>query len=407
MHAVTIRCDKGYLLPILLLASMALPGLRNTRAGAVSSAMSNQLPSASARYSDWSAPVNLGPNINSAFNEAHCAITHQGLSLYFSSNRPGGFGAADIYVSRRPSLDAPWGPPQNLGSSINSPNGEWPQNISPDDHWMFFTSDRPGGFGGLDIWVSHRADVNDDFGWEAPKNLGPSVNTSADEADPSYFVDPATGKATLYLTSTRPGGVGDNDIYQSTQNEDGSFNPPVLVPELSSPNFDGRMTVRYDGLEIIFASERPGGAGGLDFWVSTRQTTSDAWSPPINLGPVVNTPRDERAPNLSSDGMTLFFQSPREGGLGGADLWMTTRRAPWITSLSVVGRKLFVAGRNFDDGAVILLNGQEQRTRNDNQSPSTTLISKKAGKRIQPGDKVQVQDPNGTRSQEFNFSGVD
>ena len=89
------------------------------------------------------------------------------------------------------------------------------------------------------------------------------------------------------------------------------------------------------------------------------------------------------------------------------DLWMTTRRAPWITSLSVEGRKLFVSGRNFDDGAVILLKGQEQRTRNDAQNPSTTLISKKAGRKIQPGDKVQVQDPNGTLSQEFNFSGVD
>src|SRR5262245_27858317 len=380
MHAVTVTYYERYLLPILLLASMALPCLcSNTHAGVVSSAMSYQSPSASARYSDWSAPVNLGPNINSAFNETQCAITHQGLSLYFSSNRPGGFGAADIYVSRRPSLDAPWGPPQNVGPSMNSPGGEWPQSFSPDDHLMFITSDRPGGLGGLDIWVSHRPDANDDFGWEAPKNLGPSVNTSANDADPDYFVDPATGKATLYLTSNRPGGVGDNDIYQSTQDEDGSFNPPVLVSELSTPHFQGRMTVRYDGLEIIFASDRPGGAGSLDLWVSTRQTTSDAWSPPINLGPVVNTPSDERAPHLSSDGMTLFFQSSRAGGLGGPDQWMTTRRAPWITSLSVQGRKLFVSGRNFDDGAVILLNGQAQRTRNDDQNPKTTLISKKAG----------------------------
>jgi hypothetical protein len=406
MHAPTFTYHKDYLLAVLLLSSMVLADLLSITRGAVSFAMPDQSPSASARYSDWSAPVNLGPNINSAFNETQCTITHQGLSLYFSSNRPGGFGSADIYVSRRSGLDAPWGPPQNV-VSMNSPGGEWPQGFSPDDHWMFITSNRPGGFGGLDIWASHRADANDDFGWEAPKNLGPSVNTPADEADPDYFVDPATGKATLYLTSNRSGGVGDNDIYQSTQNEDGSFNPPVLVSELSAPHFEGRMTVRYDGLEIIFVSDRPGGAGDLDLWVSTRQATSDAWSPPINLSPIVNTPSDERAPNLSSDGMTLFFQSAREGGLGGPDQWMTTRRAPWITSLSVEGRKLFVSGRNFDDGAVILLNGQEQRTRNDNQNPSTTLISKKAGRRIKPGDRVQVQDPNGTLSQEFNFSGVE
>ena len=189
---------------------------------------------------------------------------------------------------------------------------------------MYLTSDRPG-FGGLDIWVSYRADTNDDFGWEAPKNLGPSVNTSADEADPFYFIDPATGKPTLYLTSTRPGGVGDNDIYQSTQNEDGSFNPPVLVPELSSPYFDGRMTVRYDGLEIIFSSDRPGGVGARDQWFSTRQTTADVWSTPANLGPVVNSSSADLAPSLSADGETLFFSSGRKGGFGNVDLWMTTR----------------------------------------------------------------------------------
>ncbi len=190
---------------------------------------------------------------------------------------------------------------------------------------MFFPSDRPGGFGGLDIWVSYRADINDDFGWEAPKNLGSWINTPADEADPFYFVDPATGRATFYFTSTRPGGIGDNDIYQSTQNEDGSFNPPVLVSELSSPYFDGRMTVRYDGLEIIFASDRPGGLGGRDLWFSTRQSTADAWSKPANLGPVVNSSSLELGQSLSADGKTLFFGSNRMGGFGGFDIWMTTR----------------------------------------------------------------------------------
>src|SRR5712691_5465430 len=320
---VTIMRKKGKSL-LTLLAGLVLLNLLPNTPGALHSVVLAQSPPATPQYSDWSAPVNLGPNINTASNDLQEAITHQGLSLYFSSPRPGGFGKADIYVSRRPSLDAPWGPAQNLGPTVNSPSGEWAQGFSPDDHWMGLTSDRPG-FGGLDIWVSYRADTNDDFGWEAPKNLGPSVNTSADEADPFYFIDPATGKATLYLTSTRPGGVGDNDIYQSTQNEDGSFNPPVLVPELSSPYFDGRMTVRYDGLEIIFSSDRPGGVGARDQWFSTRKTTADVWSTPANLGPVVNSSSADLAPSLSADGETLFFSSSRKGGFGNFDLWMTTR----------------------------------------------------------------------------------
>ncbi len=281
---------------------------------------------ANAQSSDWSTPVNLGPNINSASREIQVSITHQGLSLYFSSNRPGGFGQQDIYVSRRTSLNAPWGPAKNLGPTINSPNSDYPPNFSPDDHWMFFGSDRPGGFGGLDIWVSYRADINDDFGWEAPMNFGPSVNTSADEGDAFYFVDPATGKATLYFTSlNRPGAPGDWDIYQSTQNEDGSFNPAVLVPELSTPFRDTRMAIRYDGLEIIFSSDRPGGLGDVDLWFSTRQSTADVWSKPVNLGPVVNSSARDAAPYLSADGKTLFFSSTRVGGFGDVDLWVTTR----------------------------------------------------------------------------------
>ncbi len=354
--AVTITRKTGQLLLALLVSLVLLNLLSNTLAGTLYCVVLAQSPPATLQYSDWSAPVNLGPNINTASNDLQEAITHQGLSLYFSSPRPGGFGKADIYVSRRPSLDAPWGPAQNLGPTVNSPSGEWAQGFSPDAHWMYLTSDRPG-FGGLDIWVSYRADTNDDFGWEAPTNLGPSVNTSADEADPFYFIDPATGKPTLYLTSTRPGGVGDNDIYQSTQNEDGSFNPPVLVPELSSPYFDGRMTVRYDGLEIIFSSDRPGGVGGRDQWFSTRQTTSDLWSTPANLGAVANSSSGDLAPSLSADGETLFFSSSRKGGFGNVDLWMTTRtRLPIVKTRAITvavdnGCSATITASDVDDGS--------------------------------------------------------
>jgi hypothetical protein len=76
-----------------------------------------------------------------------------------------------------------------------------------------------------------------------------------------------------------------------------------------------------------------------------------------------------------------------------------------ISGASVVGKRLFVVGENFDPGAVILLDGEEQKTRNDDQKPKTTLIGKKAGKKIKPGDKLQVQNPSGTLSDEFTFTG--
>src|ERR1700730_7425436 len=121
-------------------------------------------------------PRNLGPTINSFNDEPQVAITHSGLSLYFSSDRPGGFGQLDLWVSHRTTLDAPWGEPQNLGSSINGRGQEFSPSFSPDDHWMFFPSGmRAGGFGGSDIYMTYRLDVTDDFGWQTPVNLGPSV----------------------------------------------------------------------------------------------------------------------------------------------------------------------------------------------------------------------------------------
>src|SRR5437868_1899373 len=355
--ALTIMRKAGQSFLTLLGSLVLLNLLSNIPAGTANSVVLAQSPPATPQYSDWSAPVNLGPNINTKSGEVQVSITHQGLSLYFSSNRPG-FGQSDIYVSRRTSLNAPWGPAKNLGATINSIFGDFPPSFSPDDHLMFFLSNRPGGFGDYDIWVSHRADINDDFSWEAPTNLGSPVNTSADENDATYFVDPATGKATLYFTSlSRLGGLGDFDIYQSTQNEDGSFNPAVLVSELSSPSRDTRMTIRPDGLEIMFSSDRPGGSGGIDLWYSTRQTTSDLWSTPVNLGPVVNSAVEDRPPSLSADGETVFFSSGRVGGFGLLDIWMTTRtRLPIVKTRAITvavdnGCSATISPSDVDDGS--------------------------------------------------------
>src|SRR5262245_44096344 len=135
-------------------------------------------------FSDWSAPTSLGPVVNSAFNDANAAVSKNGLSLYFNSSRPGGFGmpgppgANDLYVSHRNSVEEPWGPPTNLCALINTNRIEASAALSRDEHWLFFQSDRSGGFGGLDIWASYREHTHDDFDWQAPVNLGPGVNSA-------------------------------------------------------------------------------------------------------------------------------------------------------------------------------------------------------------------------------------
>src|SRR5947209_1997477 len=117
------------------------------------------------------------------------------------------------------------------------------------------------------------------------------------------------------------------------------------------------MSIRPDGLEFIFLSGRPGGSGGIDLWHSTRQTTSDVWSTPVNLGPIVNSSVEDRSPSLSADGETLFFSSGRVGGFGLLDIWMTTRtRLPIVKSRAITvavdnGCSASITASDVDDGS--------------------------------------------------------
>jgi hypothetical protein len=284
------------------------------------------LVAAEDKFGPWSNPVNLGPTINSKYVDERPAISRDNLSLYFDSDRPGGVGGTDIWVSQRTSVNDPWGMPQNLGPIINSAKNETTPALSPNGHWLFFGSDRPGGCGGIDIWASHRKDRDDDFAWEPPVNLGCTLNSAYDDDFPTLFVDNEEDVTLLYFASNRPGGLGGYSIYTSTMNEDGTFGPGVFVTELNSTLRDSRTTIRRDGLEIIFGSfNRPGGFGLQDLWVSTREDTEDPWSVPVNLGRVVNTAFQEGGPALSRDGTTLYFHSNRPGTFGDLDLYVTTR----------------------------------------------------------------------------------
>lgn len=288
------------------------------------------------RFSDWTAPVNLGPPVNTTLADVTPAISRDGLSLYFSAGTgPGNF---DIYVSRRASLDAAWGPPQNLGMTVNSVDHDVEPVLSIDGHRLYFTSNRDGGLGGEDLYVARRRDQRDDFGWEPPVNLGSGVNTAANEVSPTFYEDDATGTVAMYFESNRPGGSGNEDIYASTLLGDGTFGPAVLVGSLSSTFRERQPTVRKDGLEIFFASNRPelGRVGMLDLMVATRARTSDPWSPPVYVGPVVNGPFVDGSPGLSFDGTTLYFHSNGKNDTGhcaGADggppcafdVWVSTR----------------------------------------------------------------------------------
>lgn len=276
-------------------------------------------------FSPWTPAVNLeqipgtSPDLNTAALEGCPIVSPDGRALYFASNRAGGLGGLDIWVSRRDSRDDPWGSPENLGRPVNSSADDFcPSPMR--GHQFFFVSRRshPDACGGADIYVTRPHPV---FGWLEPQNVGCQVNSAADEASP-YYLEDETGRATLFFSSNRG---GSSDIYSSVVQPDGSYGAAEPVPGLNTAFEDARPNLRRDGLEIVFDSNRPGTNGGPDIYVSVRPTTDDAWSEPVNLGADVNTDMSETRASLSWDGRSLYFGSNRPGGEGSTDIYLSTR----------------------------------------------------------------------------------
>jgi hypothetical protein len=270
-------------------------------------------------FGPWTTPVNLGPAVNSSFADSGPGLSKNGLSLYFHSGRPG-LGSNDLYVSHRASKGEPWQPPVMLPAPINSPFADVVPNLSRDEHLLFFASTRASGNNNLnsfDLYVSRRVHTHDDFAWEAPVPIT-ELNSNQLDAGPAYFENEG-GRPQLYFASSR---AGSQDIYRSELQEDGTWAAPIPVSELNSPADDARPAIRHDGLEIFFNSTRD---GNQDLYVSRRNSVSEAWSAPVNLGAVVNSAAADVQSAISSDGTALYFGSARPNGVGSTDLWVTTR----------------------------------------------------------------------------------
>lgn len=152
----------------------------------------------------WSNPSPLGTNINSGYLETTASITPDGKTIYFASNRRGGMGGMDLYKVEKQANGA-WGPAQNLGPDVNTADNEDAPFIHPDGKTLFFTSDGAGSMGGKDIF---KTELNNGK-WSKPENMGYPVNTVADD---SYFTLTADGTKGFF-SSDRPGGLGGQDIY--------------------------------------------------------------------------------------------------------------------------------------------------------------------------------------------------
>lgn len=215
---------------------------------------------------DWGEPENIGAPINTGQSDSCAETSPDGLEMYFVAyNRPGGYGDCDIWVTRRATRNDPWAPPENLGPLVNTSSFDQSFRISPDGLELYFSSSRPGGYGAEDLWVTKRATKNDP--WGAPVNLGPPVNSSASENYPSLSSDGLLLIFSGYrdtVGSHRPGGYGSADIWVARRASvsDPWGTPVNLGPMVNSPSLDCAGPLSPDGRTLYFSSERPGGLGG-------------------------------------------------------------------------------------------------------------------------------------------------
>jgi hypothetical protein len=285
------------------------------------------------QFSEWARLVQLPAPINSVYDDQAAVLSKDEKTIYFSSNRPGSMaGSLDIWVSSRKSKYSPWRTPVNLGPTINSSGKELVRSLTSDGHLLLFQSDRAdGGFGQADIWVITRKQVNDDSGWSEPINLGGVINTPYTELASNYLFVDSSNVRRLYFSSNKPGGFGGPDIYESTITDQG-FETSSNVVELNTPSIETCFWIRDDGLEIIFSSNRPNLYEDRrydDLWTASRNSVFEPWSAAVNLGPSINTVGyREVAPFVTFDGKTLLISSTRPGGMaaGTFDIYMATRQ---------------------------------------------------------------------------------
>ncbi|GMR24077.1 MAG: hypothetical protein BMS9Abin37_2571 [Acidobacteriota bacterium] len=256
-------------------------------------------------------PTNMGAIINSVTRDAEPTFSADGNTMYFNCvSRPGRTGS-DICVSTL--ADGDWTEPEIVTAVSTDEYTEVEPLLSPDGQQLYIMSDRPGGMGSADIWVSDRMGGE----WTEPTNLGAPINSPyADHC--LYFAGPNWSVA--YWTSTRPGGHGGNDIWMSERINGVWQEAANLGANVNSAASEHHSLPSQDGRSLYVTSGRADGYGGEDIYVTTRDV-SGAWGPLVNLGPMVNSDRHDRCPAFSPDYTVFYFDSERDGGYGDKDLW--------------------------------------------------------------------------------------
>jgi outer membrane protein OmpA-like peptidoglycan-associated protein len=254
-------------------------------------------------------PKNL-QNINTPDNEYFPGTSADDQMLIFTRLVAG--QQEDFYYSTKVN-DTTWGPAQNMGSPINTRENEGTITLSPDGQYVFFTGcNRQDGLGSCDIYFS----ALDGNTWKEPRNLGTPINSRSWESQPTLSFD---GK-TIYFTSDRPGGFGGMDIWFSQYSKGKWTVPQNMGPEINSAGNEQCPYIAKDDQTLYFNSDGRIGMGGVDLYIA-RKTADGRWGKPENLGYPINTFADEICLVIGANGKNAYYVSKRPGGAGGLDLY--------------------------------------------------------------------------------------
>ena len=206
----------------------------------------------------WGKAEALPGKVNTNLNEGAQTISQDGEWILFTGcNYPEGQGSCDLYISHKTKNG--WSEAENMGRVINTESWESSPSLSPDKRDLYFASRQPGGFGGSDIWVSHRTAK----GWSYPENLGEAVNTTGDEGCPFMHAD----NKTLYFNSNGHTGYGATDLFLSQKVNDSSW---TVAENLGYPintiDDEGSLIVAADAKTAFYASDKSDTKGGLDLY---------------------------------------------------------------------------------------------------------------------------------------------
>lgn len=259
-------------------------------------------------------PINLGDGVNTFHFEYFPATTVDDKTLLFTRNlrneKSGEMQQEDFYISYF--TNGAWGLAQPI-VDINTPENEGAPSLSADGQYLFYSGcERPSGYGSCDIYLSKKTGDK----WGKPKNIGAPVNTKNWETQPSFSSD---GK-TLYFVSNRPGGYGGSDIWVSVVTEKGWGTPVNLGPTVNSAGSEQSPYIHPDTKTLYFASDGHPGMGGTDLFVSTMDKNGN-WSIPKNMGYPINTNKEESSIIVSGSGKYGYVSVEKEGAQGALDLF--------------------------------------------------------------------------------------